>query len=214
MIEEIGNQIFNFLDKEKYYEFLKNSPDIINKQEYRINSYPKIFDIAQYIYNEDIKNLSKFVDSKNINSFFDYPFSYQIDSVGYYVIHYDFTKMPIPFCVDGLCGSAYSYYIKAYPIYFSPKEKFYQKLTLDLFIKKKNNLEKIKWTLLHYASSLGKQEVVNFLLNFGADLDLKDFLGSNAEDVSKFMGYNLKFIASYKKCEFQSYFDINILYLN
>jgi ankyrin repeat protein len=50
------------------------------------------------------------------------------------------------------------------------------------------NGENVHWTLLHYASALGRAEIVKFLLENHADPTIKDSTGRNAKNIAGILG--------------------------
>jgi hypothetical protein len=55
--------------------------------------------------------------------------------------------------------------------------------------------ENIEWTPLQYSCALGKQKVIDFLIENGADLSIKDAPGRTAQDISNYLktGCNFNF---------------------
>ena len=62
--------------------------------------------------------------------------------------------------------------------FFNVTKKHEMKLEID----KKTNLE--GWTPLHFATMEGRMRFVQFLIENGADLDIKDLQGQTARDVA------------------------------
>jgi ankyrin repeat protein len=52
----------------------------------------------------------------------------------------------------------------------------------------KLNGENVHWTLLHYASALGRVEIVKFLLENNADPTITDSTGKNAKKIAQVLG--------------------------